>query len=187
MTDSQETPTLRTSAQVEALLFTAPEPVTAGQLAAALDLTAGQVEKAIAELEAALSGRGIRLQRFGSRMQLTSAPEAGEVVERFLGLEITSKLSGAAVEALAIIAYEQPATRPQIDAIRGVNSDYVLRSLLRKGLIEEVGRSDGVGRPILYGVTVEFLHHFGLNSLDELPPLISPPASEPEITDINRI
>ena len=88
-----------------------------------------------------------------------------------MGLEVTSRLSRAAVEALAIIAYSQPATRPQVDAIRGVNSDGVMRSLLNKGLLQEVGRAEGPGRPILYATTPEFLQHFGLNSLKELPPL----------------
>jgi segregation and condensation protein B len=94
-------------------------------------------------------------------------------VERFLGLDATSHLSRAALEALAIIAYQEPATRPQIDAIRGVNSDGVLKSLLSKGLIQEVGRAEAPGRPILYSITQEFLQHFGLNSLAELPPLPS--------------
>jgi len=95
-------------------------------------------------------------------------------VERFLGLEATSRLSRAALETLAIIAYRQPISRPQVDAIRGVNSDGVIRSLLSKGLIEEVGRAEGPGRPILYGTTAAFLQAFGLTSLDELPPLEIP-------------
>jgi segregation and condensation protein B len=102
---------------------------------------------------------------------LTSAPEAAEAIETFLGLEATSRLSGAALEALAIIAYQQPVTRPQVDAIRGVNSDGVMKNLLHKGLIQEVGRAEGPGRPILYSTTPEFLGHFGLASLDDLPPL----------------
>jgi segregation and condensation protein B len=83
-------------------------------------------------------------------------------------------LSAAALEALAIIAYQEPATRPQVDAIRGVNSDGVLKSLLGKGLIQEVGRAEAPGRPILYSTTAEFLQHFGMNSRDELPPLEEP-------------
>ena len=87
-------------------------------------------------------------------------------------MEATSRLSRAGLEALAIIAYQQPVTRPQIDAIRGVNSDGVLKSLLSKGLIQEVGRAEAPGRPILYSTTPEFLQYFGLNSLEELPPLV---------------
>ena len=102
---------------------------------------------------------------------MTSAPEAVEAIETFLGLEATSRLSSAALEALAIIAYQQSVTRPQVDAIRGVNSDSVIKNLLHKGLIQEVGRAEGPGRPILYSTTPEFLGHFGLTSLGELPPL----------------
>jgi segregation and condensation protein B len=104
-------------------------------------------------------------------VQLTTAPETAEAIERFLGLEATSHLSRAALETLAIIAYQQPVTRPQVDSVRGVNSDGVMRSLLSKGLIQEGGRAEGPGRPILYSTTPEFLQHFGLNSLNELPPL----------------
>jgi len=104
-------------------------------------------------------------------VQLVTAPEAASYVERFLGLEARTRLSRAALEALAIIAYRQPITRPEIEAIRGVSSDSVLRTLLRVGLIEEVGRASTVGRPILYGTTFEFLQHFGLRSLHELPDL----------------
>jgi condensin subunit ScpB len=94
-----------------------------------------------------------------------------ELIERFLGLEATSRLSRAALETLAIIAYQQPVTRPYVESIRGVSSDGVMKSLLSKGLIQEVGRAEGPGRPILYGTTADFLRHFGLNSLSELPPL----------------
>jgi segregation and condensation protein B len=92
-------------------------------------------------------------------------------VERFLGLEITTYLSQAALETLSIVAYEQPVTRPQVDEIRGVNSDGVMKSLLHKGLIQDIGRADGPGRPILYATTPEFLQQFGINSLEDLPPL----------------
>ena len=93
------------------------------------------------------------------------------MVERFLGLEITSYLSRAALETLSIVAYQQPVTRPQVDSIRGVQSDGVLKSLLHKGLIQDIGRAEGPGRPILYASTAEFLQHFGLSSLEDLPPL----------------
>jgi segregation and condensation protein B len=159
------------SAKLEAILFVAPEPVTSAQLAAALDVAASVVERALHELDDALSGRGLRLQRHAGRVQLTSAPELAELIERFLGLEATTHLSRAALETLAIIAYQQPVTRPQIDSIRGVNSDSMLKSLLNKGLILESGRADGPGRPILYSTAPEFLQHFGLNSILEMPPL----------------
>jgi len=163
-------------ARIEALLFVAPGAVTASQLATALDLPAHEIESALKELEAGYlqSGfnRGIRLQQYHGKYQLTTAGETADDVERFLGLEASSRLSRAALEALAIIAYQEPVTRPQIDAIRGVNSDGVLKSLLSKGLIQEVGRAEAPGRPILYSITSDFLQSFGLTSLADLPPLV---------------
>ena len=126
------------------------------------------------QLEIELQTRGLRLQRHGGRVQLTTAPEMAEIVERFLGLEATSRLSRAALETLAIVAYQQPVTRPYIEGVRGVSSDGVMKSLLGKGLIQEVGRAEGPGRPILYGTAPDFLQHFGLNSLTELPALAIP-------------
>ena len=104
-------------------------------------------------------------------LAFATVPQLAELIEHFLGLEATTHLSRAALETLAIIAYQQPVTRPQIDAIRGVNSDSMLKSLLHKGLILESGRADGPGRPILYSTTPEFLQHFGLNSILEMPRL----------------
>src|SRR5512138_2678869 len=160
--------------KIEALLFVAPEPVTTAQLATALDVAPSVVERGLNELEASLATRGLRLQRHAGRFQLTTAPQLAELIERFLGLEATTHLSRAALETLAIISYQQPVTRPQIDAIRGVNSDSMMKSLLSKGLILESGRADGPGRPILYSTTPEFLQHFGLNSILEMPPLARP-------------
>jgi len=157
--------------RLEALLFVAAEPVTTAQLATALDIAPSVVERGLNELEASLMTRGLRLQRHAGRFQLTTAPQLAELIERFLGLEATTHLSRAALETLAIIAYQQPVTRPQIDAIRGVNSDSMMKSLLSKGLILESGRADGPGRPILYSTTPEFLQHFGLNSILEMPRL----------------
>ena len=166
------------SVKLEAMLFVAAEPVTPAQLAAALDVSPSVVERGLNELDASFSTRGLRLQRHAGRVQLTTAPELAELIERFLGLEATSHLSRAALETLAIIAYQQPVTRPQIDAIRGVNSDSMMKSLLNKGLILESGRADGPGRPILYSTTPEFLQHFGLNSILEMPPLAKPEEAE---------
>jgi segregation and condensation protein B len=157
------------SAMVESILFVASGPVTTGRLAKVLDTTPAVIENILRSLEVDYQTRGFRLQRSGSYVQLTSAPECSQPVERFLGLEVTTRLRPAALEVLAIIAYMQPATRPQIDSIRGVNSDSSLRTLLGVGLIEEVGRIDKPGRPILYGTTPDFLRHFGLNTLSELP------------------
>lgn len=166
---------LSLEAYLEALLFVAPGALTPAQIASALDLPAAQVELGLAELENRYNApgmeRGLRIQRHRGRVQLTTAPQASQAIERLLGLEMNSRLSRAALEALAIIMYRQPVTRPQVDAVRGVNSDGVMKSLLQKGLIQEVGRAEAPGRPILYSVTTEFLQYFGLNSLDELPPL----------------
>ena len=186
MSDFAQTPDVNTetelplSVKLEATLFVAAEPVATGQLAAALDVSSSVIERGLNELDASLTDRGLRLQRHAGRVQLTTAPQLAEVIERFLGLEATSHLTRAALETLAIIAYQQPVTRPQIDAIRGVNSDSMLKSLLNKGLVLESGRADGPGRPILYSTTPEFLQHFGLNSILEMPPLAKPEESEQE-------
>ncbi len=166
---SQET--LSPIALLESMLFVASGPVSPGRLAKALEITPAAVTSLLRTLAEEYQHRGLRLQWSGNAVQLTTAPAASSVVERFLGLEVTSRLSQAALEVLAIIGYMQPITRPRIDEIRGVNSDGALRTLLSKGLIEELGRMDTPGRPILYGTAPEFLQHFGLNSIEELPPL----------------
>jgi segregation and condensation protein B len=178
MSDSEKTSGAPTGAEeillaskLEALLFVAAEPVPMNQLAALLDVNPSVVEKGLKELDDSLRTRGLRLQRNAGRVQLTTRPELAGLVEQFLGLEATTHLSKAALETLAIIAYQQPVTRPQVDSIRGVNSDSMLKSLLSKGLIFESGRTDGPGRPILYSTAPEFLQHFGLNSIQDLPPL----------------
>ncbi len=164
---------------VESLLFVADEPVPVGQLAGVLETTSDQIEAALGELEAALQGRGLRLQRMGDRLQLVTAPEAAPYVERFLGLGERRRLSQAALETLAIIAYRHPISRPEIEAIRGVNCDSVLRTLLASGLIEEAGRAPAPGRPILYAPTFAFLQHFGLQRPEDLPPLENESVSQP--------
>jgi len=180
MSDSQPTSTVTLNAEltlaskIEAMLFVSAEPVPVTQLATALDVTASVVERGLKELDDSLKTRGLRLQRNAGRVQLTTAPEVAQLVELFLGLEAITHLSRAALETLAIIAYQQPCTRPQVDSIRGVNSDAMLKSLLSKGLVEESGRTDGPGRPILYSTTPEFLQHFGLDKITELPPLATP-------------
>lgn len=162
---------LDVAARVESVLFVAEEPVSTHRLAQVLEVTPGSIERALDALASDYDGRGLRLQVVDGAVQLTTAPETACFVERFLGLEARLRLSQAALEALAIVAYQQPITRPEIEEIRGVGSDSVLRTLLRAGLIDRVGRADDVGRPFLYGTTPEFLQHFGLQSLDELPDL----------------
>ena len=161
---------LSLSALIEALLFISISPVSISQLAKGLEATEKEIKDALDELEQYYnSSRGLQLQWHKNKVQLTSAPFMGDVIENFLGIEVTTTLSQASLEAMAIIAYKQPITRPEIDEIRGVNSDGVVRNLLSKGLIEEVGRREGVGRPVIYGTTTDFLSYFGLSSLKDLP------------------
>ena len=167
---TQELP-LPLAAMVESLLFVSSEPAPVSQIAEALNVPVDQIEQALTELNDGSAGRGLRLQRKGERVQLTTRPECAPYIEEFLGLDLSSRLSKPALETLAIIAYQQPATRAQIEQVRGVNCDAVLSTLLTKGLIEEMGRLETAGRPIQYGTTFAFLQHFGLRSLEDLPPL----------------
>jgi segregation and condensation protein B len=163
------------TAALESLLFVSDEAVEPAQLARALGIAPGEVEAGLQALDAAYreGSRGLRLQTRNGRYQLVTAPEAANLIETFLNLDATSKLSAPALETLAVVAYRQPVTRAQIEAVRGVDCSGVLRSLLQRGLLEEVGRLDAPGRPVLYGVTDLFMHHFGLTALHELPPLES--------------
>jgi segregation and condensation protein B len=159
---------------IEGLLFVSPEPVTLAHLATVTETTPEQVETVLQQLQEGCQQRGIRLQRQGKKVQLVSAPEVTAYIEQFLGLSTSARLSTPALETLTIIAYRQPITRPEIESIRGVNSDGVLRTLLSKGLVEEVGRLDTVGHPSLFGTTFEFLRYFGLENLRDLPELQLP-------------
>ncbi len=164
---------LSLSALVESLLFVADEPVPVEKLAQALQVDPQDVENALQALgeEYIARGRGLRLLRREGRVQLVTHPAAAQAVEDFLNLDLTTRLSGPALEVLSIIAYRQPVTRAQIEAVRGVDCSGVLRKLLQLGLVEEVDRLDAPGRPIRYGVTDQFFHYFGLTGLDDLPPL----------------
>ena len=186
MSDSQSTSSAEFSlaAKLDAILFVSAEPVAVVQLATTLDVTPSVIERGLKELNDSLLTRGLHLQRNAGRVQLTTAPELAALVEHFLGLEAVTHLSRAALETLAIIAYQQPVTRPQVDSIRGVNSDAMMKSLLGKGLIQEAGRTDGPGRPILYTTTAEFLQHFGLSSIIELPPLAVPMDGDAEPAEL---
>ncbi len=156
---------------VESLLFVAEGPVPIASLARALEVDAQHIEEVLNELKQEYSARGFRLQRFRDKVQLVTAPEAAPAIEKFLGVEGSSRLSAAALETLAIIAYRQPITRPAIEAVRGVNCDGVIQTLVSHGLIQEVGRQETAGRPILYATTFEFLQNFGLRGVEDLPPL----------------
>ena len=136
------------------------------------------VDARLGDLEVSLAGRGIRLVVSGDRVELVTAPEAGELIARYVGAEALPRLSPAALETLAIVAYGQPITRAGIERIRGVDSDYTVRALLHRRLIVELGRSEAPGRPFLYGTGFDFLERFGLTSLEELPPLDADAAAQ---------
>lgn len=194
MTDIMDNQTDHSNAEdlpaaLEALLFVASGPVSPSQLGEVLNKSAADVNNGLKLLDERLNTQqGLCLQWHKNKVQLTTAAQYGKLIEDFLGLEATSHLSRAALETLSIISYKQPTTRPQLDAIRGVNSDAVLKSLLSKGLIEEVGRAEGPGRPIMYGTTPDFLQHFGINSLDDLPKIETPeelPTDQPAADNNN--
>ena len=165
--------TMALTAILESLLFVAETPVEITALSKTLNLCVETVEQGLCTLRQQYQLRqgGLRLQEHEGRFQLVTAPIAAPLVEAFLDTTVSTGLSNPALECLAIIAYRQPVTRAQIEAIRGVDSAGVIRSLLHRGLVEERGRLEVVGRPILYGVTDLFMQHFGLTNLQELPPL----------------
>jgi segregation and condensation protein B len=156
---------------IESLLFVSGRPLERNELKKLLGVDDTRLTRAIYALECALESqeRGVRLQRLGEQVQLVTAPENARYVAALLGLPMTAKLTAAALETLAVIAYRQPITRGQIEAIRGVNSDRALASLLQHGLVAEVGRAQTVGRPALFATTADFLQHFGLTTLEQLP------------------
>jgi segregation and condensation protein B len=157
-----------TEAQLEALLFVAERPLSRREIATLAGVDRATVDARLGDLEVALADRGIRLLLSDDRVELATAPEAGALVARYVGADAI-RLSPAALETLAIVAYRQPVTKSAIERIRGVDSDYTLRALVHRRLIVEQGRSETPGRPILYGTGFEFLERFGLISLEELP------------------
>ncbi len=162
-------------AALEALLFVADRPLASGELAELAEVPVGTVAAALEALAEALEGRGIRLQQLDGSWQLTTAPEVADRVRRYAE-RTEGRISPAAVEALAVVAYRQPATRGDVERVRGVDSESVIRSLLHRRLIAEAGRRDSPGRPILYRTTFTFLERFGMESLQELPALPLDPA-----------
>ncbi len=159
-----------TVADLEALLFVAERPLSRTELRSVTRLSAEDVDERLGDLEVQLRERGIRLVVAGDRVMLGTSPESGGLIARYLGAD-TVRLSPAALETLAIIAYRQPVTRGVIERIRGVDSGHVVRGLLHRRLIAEQGRAETPGRPILYATSMEFMERFGLTSLDDLPPL----------------
>jgi segregation and condensation protein B len=147
----------------------AEKPVSGKELSACTGAMGSEVQKALAVLMQDYKDRGIKIIKKGDYYIMATDPQNGEVVSRFLNEELRHDLSPAAIEALSIVTYRQPITKGEIEDIRGVNSDQLIRNLLVRGLIAEVGRRESPGRPILYGTTMEFLQYFGLNSDSELP------------------
>lgn len=179
-------------AAIESLLFVSGRPLERAELCKLLDVGEEPLHRGLLALERDLVGqaRGIRLQRLGEQVQLVTAPEHARYIAALLGLPMTAKLTSAAMETLAVIAYRQPITRSQIEAVRGVNSDRALASLIQHGLVAEIGRAQTVGRPALFATTAEFLQLFGLTTLEELPgisfgeqPSLPPPEQLFDITD----
>ena len=162
--------------RIEAILFVAGEAVSVKDLSRALQTGENEIRKAVNALrdEYDFEQRGFLLKRFNDKIQLATRPlYAGDVV-RLLQPVQQQSLSQAAMETLAVVAYKQPVTRGEVEQIRGVKCDYSLQSLIRRGLIREAGRKDTIGRPILFCTTDEFLSHFGLEGLEELPPMPEP-------------
>ena len=156
---------------IEAILYVTGEPIELSELGRALEIDDEQLACALDELEHTYDkeARGFRLLRFGEHVQLGTRSDYALYIEKLLQPVQKQSLSQAVMETLALIAYKQPVTRAEIEAIRGVKCDYSLQSLLNKHLVCEVGRKETLGRPILYGTTDEFLRHFCISSLDELP------------------
>jgi segregation and condensation protein B len=159
-----------TEAALEALLFVAEKPLTRREIATLAGTDRATVDARLGDLEVSLRDRGVRLLVDGDRVELATAPDGGALVARYVGAEAV-RLSPASLETLAIVAYRQPVTKSAVERIRGVDSEYTIRTLLHRRLVVELGRSSAPGRPFLYGTGFEFLERFGLTSLDELPPL----------------
>jgi segregation and condensation protein B len=158
---------------IEALLFVSDEPVSGSRIATVLGAPSGEVERALAALaqEYAADERGFQLREVAGGWRLYTHPAYHETVDKYVLSWDTRRLSQAALEALAVVAYHQPVTRQGVNAVRGVNSEGVIASLIEKGLVREVGREKAAGNAILYGTTRTFLERFGLKDLGELPPL----------------
>lgn len=159
-----------TEAGLEALLFVAERPLTRREIAALAGVDRADVDARLGDLEVGLRKRGVRVVISADRVELVTAPEAGALIARYVGADAI-RLSPAALETLAIVAYRQPVTKGAVERIRGVDSDYTMRALLHRRLIVELGRADSPGRPFLYGTGFDFLERFGLTTLEELPPL----------------
>lgn len=172
--------------QAEAVLFSVGLAMDKRRLAEALDVDGGTLDGVLESLDEALEGRGLMLQRHRDEVQLVTRPETAEAVRRILNPEVTGRLSPAAYETLAVIAYRQPVTKAAIDDVRGVDSERTIEGLLVRGLIEERGRLETPGTPRTFGTTMRFLQILGVGSVDDLPGLAAeaeggegPPREQP--------
>jgi len=169
---------------LEAILFVVEEPVAAHDLAQVLEVATDRLVEALHELRRSYvdEGRGFVLREVAGGWRLYTDPGAAAYVERFVLRGRSATLSQAALETLAIVAYKQPVTRSQVSEVRGVDADGAVRTLLSRGLVEEVGRADVPGSPLLYATTTQFLERLGLDSLDDLPalPVLTPPGPLPD-------
>ena len=177
---------------VEAILFAAGERVELSRLAMALETDENEIEKAVNALmdQLAFERRGIRILKLEKGYQMVSSGEMADYITRALETRKPPKLSSSQLEALTIVAYYQPATKAMVEQIRGVDSSYSIAALMNKKLIEEAGRLNVPGRPILYRTTPDFLRTFGISSLEELPPIdkvnFSEPIIQEEITEVTQ-
>lgn len=159
-----------TETALEALLFVAEKPLSRREIATLAGTDRATVDARLGDLEVSLANRGIRLLIDGDRVELATAAEGGALVARYVGADAV-RLSPASLETLAIVAYRQPVTKSAVERIRGVDSDYTIRTLVHRRFVVELGRSEAPGRPFLYGTGFEFLERFGMTSLEALPPL----------------
>ncbi len=185
MSENRETAESSLKGRIEAILFVAGEAVSIRDLAKALQVDEKGLKAVLNEIgsEYDYEQRGFMLKRFGDKVQLATRPMYSEDVLRLLQPVQQQSLSQAAMETLAVVAYKQPVTRAEVEQIRGVKCDYSLQSLMMKDLIQEAGRKDTIGRPILYATTDKFLSHFGIQGLEDLPPLPETESGAAEVKD----
>jgi segregation and condensation protein B len=178
MSTPRQTPTVEDLAILEAVLFASPRPLAVAELRELTGWRSAYIDSAMKTLISEYSQRGIHIREVANGYQMVTSPKVAEFVAKMRDVQ-RSTLSRAALETLAIIAYKQPVTRAQVEAVRGVNVDHIITKLLDKQFIREVGHAQAPGRPALLGTTRHFLQWFGLKSLDDLPPL-------PDLDDIEN-
>jgi len=172
---------------IESILLVSEKPVKVKELAAVLELKSEEVVKSVKDLIEDYKEKGIRITRKDNELFYTTAPENAKYISKYLNEELRSDLSQVALEVLAIVVYKQPITRVEVEEIRGINSDYLVRNLHIRGLIKEVGRKEAIGKPILYGTTLEFLNHFGLQDESQIPELQNITNQEENIITVDSV